>query len=213
MKTLLALLLFITLAAITTEAQDKGLDQQNEDLRDRSSDRAPATNGVNKSVGTGRGIDFGAGRTPVLPPLPNPYRFVARRDAVIKAVEELMPERKLVLDEAVSKKENGIFISQPYTFIKGAVVSEAELNRFATLPPTSGRGWTRGRYTITVEVQALDATSTNVSVNARIEGRTDGATGAEWITLPSNGTAEQDFLSALIEKITGAPPPGRAPAQ
>src|SRR5439155_25314 len=48
----------------------------------------------------------------------------------------------------------------------------------------------------------------NVSVNAKIEGRTDGPAGAEWITLQSTGNAEQEFLAALIENITGAAPTG-----
>jgi hypothetical protein len=43
-------------------------------------------------------------------------------------------------------------------------------------------------------------------VNAKIEGRTDGPTGAEWITLDSTGIAEQEFLSALIENVTGSSP-------
>jgi hypothetical protein len=60
-----------------------------------------------------------------------------------------------------------------------------------------------------VEVQPIDGNSANVSVNAKVEGRTDGATGAEWITLRSSGVAEDEFLSALITGITGGPPPGR----
>ena len=203
MKAFLTLLLFFTLV-VTTQAQDNGIDQQNDTIRDRSSDHAPVSNGTKKDIGTGRGIDIGRRRT--LPPLPNPYRFSVRRDAVINAVEELMPERKLVIDEAVSKIDHGIFISQPYIFIKGAVQSKSELNSIADLPPANGRGWTRGRYTITIEVQALDANRTNVTVNAHIEGQTEGATGAEWVTLPSNGRVEQDILAGLIEKITGAPP-------
>src|SRR5262249_8291506 len=94
----------------------------------------------------------------------------------------------------------------PYTFIKGAVVTQSELNRYANIENSEARGWTRGRYTILVEVQAIDGFSSNVSVTARIEGRTDGPTGAEWITLQSTGTAEQEFLSALIENVTGATP-------
>jgi hypothetical protein len=43
-------------------------------------------------------------------------------------------------------------------------------------------------------------------VNAKIEGRTDGPTGAEWTTLQSTGYAEQEFLSALIERMTGSAP-------
>jgi hypothetical protein len=120
-----------------------------------------------------------------------------------------MRDRKLIVDEPASKPTEGIIISQPYTFIKGAVVTQSELGRYADVTSSSSRGWTRGRYTITVEVQPIDGNSANVSVNAKIEGRTDGATGAEWTTLPTSGVVEEEFLSALITAITGAPPPGR----
>ncbi|MGH9903916.1 MAG: hypothetical protein ACRD68_19065, partial [Pyrinomonadaceae bacterium] len=132
-----------------------------------------------------------------------------RHDTVVAAVGELMRERKLILDTAVSKPDEGVLISQPFTFIKGAVVAQSELNRYAELPVTDARGWTRGRYTLIVEVQPIDGQSTNVSVNARVEGRTDGVAGAEWVTLDSTGIAEEEFLIALVEKITGGPPPGR----
>ena len=59
-------------------------------------------------------------------------------------------------------------------------------------------------------MQPIDGTNANVAVNAKIEGRTDGATGAEWMTLKTLGVAEEEFLSALIENLTGAPPPGRS---
>src|SRR5882724_5592456 len=154
-------------------------------------------------------MDFGKGKTPEVPPIPNPYRFAARRDVIINAITELMGDRKLIVDEAASKPADGIIVSQPYTFIKGAVVTQSELGRYSNVSTSSARGWTRGRYTITVEVQPIDGNSANVSVNAKIEGRTDGATGAEWTTVPSSGVVEDEFLSALITSITGAPPPGR----
>ena len=209
MKTALTVLLLILVATATARAQGKGVDQQNGRIRDGSTNRAPANNGGKQDTGTGRGIDFGRGRTQTPPPVPNPYRLAARRDAVVQAVQELMRDRNLVLDTAVSKPDEGILVSQPYTFIKGAVVAQSELNRFAEVPEARGRGWTRGRYTIFVEVQPLDGITTNVAVNARIEGRTDGASGAEWITLQSSGAAEEEFLIALVEKVTGGPPPGR----
>lgn len=209
LKTALAVLFLSALIITNAAAQDKGVDTQTDRIRDTSSDRAPANNGVKQNTGTGRGIDFGAGRTPEVAPLPNPFRFTARRDEVIKAVEEVMQERKLVLDTSVSKFDDGLLISQPYRFVKGVVVAETELNQYAEVPVETTRGWSQGRYTIVVEVQAIDAISTNVSVNARVEGRSDGAAGAEWINLRSNGGAEQEFLTALIEKITGSTPPGR----
>jgi hypothetical protein len=209
MKKIFALsLLTLLFAAATASAQEKGVDQQNERIRDNSNNRVPAVNGSNTSTGAGRGVDFGKGKTVAPPPLPNPYRFSVPNDVLAKAVAELMRERKMIVDDSVSKPEEGLLISQPYTFTKGSVITASELNRLAEVPRTDLRNWTRGRYTIIVEVQPIDSAFTNISVNARIEGRSDGVMGAEWVSLRSTGKAEEEFLVALIEKVTGASPPG-----
>ncbi|MGB7924707.1 MAG: hypothetical protein WCF57_15810 [Pyrinomonadaceae bacterium] len=210
MKKIVAIVFLIAVASASAFAQGKGVDNQNQRVRDASVGRAPGTNGGNQDVGAGRGMDFGKGRTPAVPPIPNPYRLTARRDAILKAVEDVMRDRKLILDTAASKPTEGVLVSQPYTFIKGAVVSQSELNRYADVPFAESRGWTRGRFTIIVEVQPIDGINSNVSVNAKVEGRTDGASGAEWTTLTSTGTAEQEFLNALIQTVTGAPAAGHS---
>lgn len=207
MKRLTGVLLIVLLSAVSAWSQGKGVDKQSERVRDDA--KAAGNNGIKTDTGSGRGIDFGKGRTPEIPPIPNPYRLVARRDVILTAVADVMRDRKLILDEAASRPSEGIIVSQPYTFIKGAVVTQSELGRYADVISTAARGWTRGRFTITVEVQPIDGNSANVSVNAKIEGRTDGATGAEWTTLPTSGVAEEEFLSALITAVTGTPPPGR----
>ncbi|HKQ52171.1 MAG TPA: hypothetical protein VJT74_07370 [Pyrinomonadaceae bacterium] len=202
-------ILLLALACTVCAAQEKGVDQQNDRIRDNGNNRQPAVNGGKVDTGVGRGMDFGKGRTQIPPPIPNPYRFQVPNDVLTKAATELMGERKLILDETVSKPDNGLLVSQPYTFTKGTVVSTSELNRLADIPRTEQGNWTRGRYTIIVEIQPVDSSNTNVSVNARVEGRSDTVLGAEWLSLRSNGTAEQEFLLSLIEKVTGGPPPGR----
>ena len=207
MKTLLAIaLLFI--ACTVCAAQEKGVDQQNDRIRDSSNNRQPAVNGSKTDNGVGRGIDFGKGKTQPPPPIANPYRFQAPNDVLSKAVQELMRDRKLILDETVSKPETGLLVSQPYTFTRGTFVTSSELFRFAEVPRTEQGNWTRGRYTLIVEIQPIDSANTNISVNARVEGRSDNVLGAEWLSLRSNGTAEEEFLVALITKVTGTPPPG-----
>lgn len=201
-----SVLLIIVFGAGTALSQGKGVDKTSERVRDTGT---AGSNSTKTDTGSGRGIDFGKGKTAEVPPLPNPYRIAARRDVILNAIADVMRDRKLIVDEAASKLAEGIIVSQFYTFIKGAVVTQSELGRYANVTTSSARGWTRGRYTITVEVQAIDGNSANVSVNAKIEGRTDGATGAEWVTLPSSGVVEDEFLSALITSITGGPPPGR----
>lgn len=208
MRPIFVILLLILTYGITL-GQEKGVDQQNDRIRDGGNNRQPAVNGRKTDTGVGRGIDFGKGRTPTPPPVPNPYRLQVPNDVLTKAVGELMRERKLILDDTASKPEKGLLVSQPYTFTKGSVVTSSELNRIADIPQTDLRTWTRGRYTIIVEVQPIDRSNTNVSVNARIEGRSDEVLGAVWLTLRSNGIAEEEFLVALVEKVTGGPPPGR----
>ena len=208
MKLLLAILV-LAVASSVCAAQEKGVDQQNDRIRDSSNNRQPAINGGKVDTGVGRGMDFGKGRTQTPPPIPNPYRFQVPNDVLSKAVQELMGERKLVLDDTVSKPDTGLLVSQPYTFTRGSVVTTSELNRLAEVPRADQGNWTRGRYTIVVEIQPIDSSTSNVSVNARVEGRSDNVLGAEWLSLRSTGTAEQEFLLALIEKVTGGPPPGR----
>lgn len=198
------------LLSLTAFSQTKGEDKSSQRVRDNGSS-APANNGSKQDTGSGRGIDWGGGKTAKTQPLDNPYRLAGHRDAILKAVAEVMRDRKLILDEAASKPADGIMVSQVYRFIKGAVVTKSELGRYAEISASTTRGWTQGRYTIMVEVQPIDGQTANVSVNAKIEGRSDGATGAEWVTLPSLGQAEEEFLLALIEKVTGSAPPGRTP--
>jgi len=209
LRIITGLLILIAVSVPAFAQAAKGVDKQNERVRDSGSERTPANNGNKTDVGAGRGMDFGGGKTTETPPLPNPYRLSGRRDVMITAVQDLMRDRKLVVDESASRLADGIIVSQPFTFTKGAVVAEADLSRYADVPASSARGWTRGRYTLTVEIQPIDGSTANVSVNAKVEGRTDGATGAEWTTLRSSGLAEDQFLEGLIIAVTGAAPAGR----
>src|SRR5919107_2278784 len=208
MKTLLAIALLFIACIVCAAQQEKGVDQQNDRIRDSSNNRQPAVNGSKTDTGVGRGMDFGKGKTQAPPPIPNPYRFQAPNDVLTKAVQELMREKKLIFDETVSKPETGLLVTQPYTFTRGTFVTSSELFRFAEVPRTEQGNWTRGRYTLIVEIQPIDSSATNVSIHARVEGRSDNVLGAEWLSLRSNGTAEKEFFVALITKLTGAPPPG-----
>jgi hypothetical protein len=201
---LLAIIFIVVASTVAFGQQGKGVDSQNQRISDNSSNKAPANNGAKTNVGTnGSGINFGRDKTREKPLLPNPYRMTARRDALLKAVAEVMRDRKLIVDDASSKLDEGIMVTQPYTFIKGVNVTMPQLNRYANLVSTETRNWSRGRYTITVEIQPIDGMSANVFVNAKIEGRIDGATGGEWLSLPSSGEAEQEFLDDLIKNVTG----------
>ena len=121
---------------------------------------------------------------------------------LIANVLEVLKEQKLLVNEAASRKSDGVIVTEPLIFAKGAVITRNELNRYAVLP-NSDASWTRGRYTLTVEIQSIDGIQNNVSVTAKVEGRSENGLQSEWTTLQSTGSAEDEFLVKLVEMVTG----------
>lgn len=193
MKPLFLILGFLFVVPALAQ-QEKGVDTQTRQIRTDSDRIGSRPNDV------GRSFDFGKGKTKVRERLQNPLPITARRDILIENIIETLEEMKLIVDEASSRKSEGLIITQPFTFAKGAVVTANELNRYAILPSTDSV-WTRGRYTLIIEVQSIDGIRNNVFVTAKIEGRSESGIGSEWTTLQSSGQAEDDFLRKLAEKV------------
>lgn len=200
-------------AFVSAQEQSKGIDTQTQQIKDISTQRGPTDNGNKQNVGTGRGIDFDKGKTVERLPLANPFRMASRRDVLIASVADIMREQNLVVDEAASRPNEGVLISQPFTFVKGGIISRSEISRFANLPDRTDDAFSRGRYTLTVEVQTIDGINNNVSVTAKVEARSESAQGSSWLTLSSSGEAENDFLEALVERVTGVAPYSAPPAE
>lgn len=179
----------------------KGVDPQTQRIRAEGN----KTNTGNNDNPTARAFDWGKGKTKVREMLPNPYRLNSRRNILVETIISTLKERKIMVDDAASRPKDGIIISQPFVFAKGAVISQNELNRYAVLQ-SSDTVWTRGQYTLTIEVQSLDGIQNNVSVTAKVEGRSGNGLTTEWTTLQSSGIAEDEFLSKLIEAVTGNSP-------
>lgn len=183
--------------SISISAQ-KGVDPQTKQIRDES-------NKTNKGNDVNRSFDWGSGKTKTRSMLANPYRFNARRDYLIRNAIDVLKQNQILVDDSASRLSEGIIVTQPYVFVKGSVTSRSQISRFAELPGYDSV-FTRGRYTLTVEVQSIDGVANNVSVNAKVEGRQENGLFSEWTTLQSNGTAEDEFLAKLIEAITGVTP-------
>ena len=190
-------LVFLGLAA--TASAQKGVDAQTKTIKEEGNKVTSRTNDVTRS------FDWGKGKTKVREQLPNPYKFTSRRDVLIGMVVDALHEKKLVVDEASSRPKDGIIITQPFVFAKGAVITQNELNRYGILEE-SYSSWTRAQYTLTIEVQAIDGIQNNVSVNAKVEGRAGNGLTSEWVTVKSAGVAEDEFLSKLVELVTGVSP-------
>lgn len=186
-KSVFALLSLAILAPALVSGQEKGIDSQTQTIKETNTTKG---NDVRRTF-------TWDGKTVVRNRLPNPYTLNSRRDVLVDMVVNLLEENKMILDESASRLNEGIVVTQPVVFSKGAIITQTELNRYATVPNTD-QVWTRGRYTLTVEVQSIDGIKNNVYVTAKIEGRSESGIFSEWSTLESSGVAEEEFLSKLV---------------
>lgn len=197
MKKLFYLISAVALLSTAAAAQ-KGIDTQTERIK-REGTRTTQQTPVERN---GRSISWGKDKTKVREKLANPYKLNSRRDVLIENVVGVLKDNKLIVDEAASRMRDGIIVSQPFVFAKGSIITRNELNRYAVLEG-SDAGWTRGRYTLTIEIQSINGVQNNVSVTAKVEGRSESGLISEWTTLPSTGVAENEFLAKLVEMVTG----------
>jgi hypothetical protein len=189
----------ICLFASGAASAQKGVDTQTEKIKQEGNRT------TSRSTDVTRSFDWGKGKTKVRDLLPNPYRLNSRRDVLVASVIDALKERKILMDEAASRPQDGIIITQPFVFAKGAVITPSELSRYAIVD-ISDNAWTRGQFTLTIEVQSIDGIHSNVSVNAKVEGRSGNGLMSEWNTLQSSGIAEDEFLAKLVEIVTGNSP-------
>jgi len=193
------LLLFAAISFSTAVFAQKGVDPQSKKIHEE------AVKGTQITSNNADTFDFGKDKTKEHKMLANPYRMAARRDVLIENIIDVLKERKLVVDEDGSRLKDGFIVTEPFIFAKGAVITKNGLTRYAVLP-NSDTSWTRGRYTLTIEIQSIDGIQNNVSVTAKVDGKSESGLQSEWSTLQSTGQAEDEFLSKLVEMVTGKSP-------
>jgi len=188
--------LFLLVSAVSAQ---KGVDTQTQTIKDE-------TNKVtSRSTDATRSFDWGKGKTRVREPLSNPYKLNSRRDTLLRQIVDTLREQRIVVDDAASRPAEGIIVTQPYVFAKGAVVTQSGLVRYGVLE-YSDAAWTKAQYTLTIEIRSVDGIQSNVAVTAKVEGRAGNGLGSEWRSVPSSGRAEDEFLAKLVEVVTGISP-------
>lgn len=195
MRKILLSLLSLSLFTISASAQntEKGVDTQTKTIQQETK-----VNSRNNDVG--RSISFGKGKTKIRAKLENPYPITARRDYLVNTVISALKDNKMILDESASKLNQGLIVTKPYTFSKGVILTKNEINRYADVLSTD-QVFSRGRFSLTVEVQSIDGIRNNVLVNANVEGRSENGLFSEWTNLTSSGVAEDEFLAKLVEAL------------
>lgn len=182
----------------------KGIDTQTQKIKE------DANKTTSRTSDGGRSFDWGKGKTHVRERLANPYKLNSRRDVLVGTITQVLKDKQIIVDEASSRLQDGIIITQPFVFAKGSVIAQNELHRYADLP-YGDNAWSRGQYTLTIEVQPIDGIQNNVTVNAKVEGRAGNGMMSEWMTVPSSGLAEEEFLVKLVEAVTGSSPDDPVP--
>jgi hypothetical protein len=191
-----ALFFFVLMTLSIAVFAQKGVDTQTQKITEKT--------GIDKSTNVSNSINWGRDKTKVRERLANPYKMASRRDVLVQTIVGVLQEQKLIVDEASSKLNEGIIVTQPFIFAKGAVITKNELNRYAILP-ASETVWRSGRYSLRIDVESLDGVQNNVSVLAKVEGKSENSFVSEWTTLPTSGAAEEEFLVKLVEMVTGKP--------
>jgi len=198
MKRIIFLSTAVLAASVAVSAQ-KGIDTQTQVIKQDTNKT------TSRPTDATRSFDWGKGKTHVRDRLPNPYKLNSRRDVLVESIREALKGQKLLVDEASSRIDDGVVITQPFVFSKGPVITQNELGRYGVLQ-FADTAWSRGRYTLTIEVQSIDGIQNNVTVNAKVEGRSGNGLTSEWTTVQSSGLAEDEFLAKLIELVTGNSP-------
>ncbi len=191
--------LAVAALSATSVAAQKGVDTQTQKIRDDAGKTTSRTTDATRS------FDWGKDKTRTRERLANPYQLNGRRDGLVQAVQDVLREKKMVIDEAASRLNEGIIITQPFIFGRGQVIATTELKRYGNLA-FGDDAWSRGQYSLIIEVQPIDGMRNNVSVTAKVEGRSARGLSTEWVTVPSSGLAEEQFLVALVESVTGVSP-------
>ncbi|MBP6003255.1 MAG: hypothetical protein KA746_07460 [Pyrinomonadaceae bacterium] len=191
--------LFVLLSAGTISFGQKGVDTQTQKIKDEGNKV------TTRPTDASRSFDWGKGKTRVRDRLANPYKLNSRRDVLLETIAEVLREKRIIIDEAASRPKDGIIVTQPFAFAKGPVTTKSELGRYGVLD-YSDSAWSRAQYSLTIEVQSIDGIQNNVSVIAKVEGRAGNGLSSEWRLVPSSGLAEDEFLSKLVEMVTGTSP-------
>src|SRR5436190_16806832 len=95
---------FLLILANAVVAQ-KGIDPQTQKIKDEGNKV------TSRPTDASHPFDWGKGKTKVRERLPNPTKLTARRDALVTAILDVLREQKIIVDEASSRKKDGLIVT------------------------------------------------------------------------------------------------------
>jgi len=138
------------------------------------------------------------------PSLPDPIKFVKKRDLVMRASRAVLEEMGYRIE--LEDMQNGRLVSRPYEFITGALTS-AEIDKVANKTDTITGSWLKARYTVEALFEMISPTETMVTVRTQMEALNRDSDGSEkWLPLQSLGSVEKRILGKISMKLLGTEP-------
>lgn len=136
--------------------------------------------------------------------LPNPMIVLASRDEVQAAIRQMLETKGIPLDKDDCDAQTGecIMLSKPLVFIKG-ITTKSQLEHYCEVPAADVRNWSKGRYTLRIQISPASPKTAQVGIYARFEGLVEDTTGSQWISLSSKGKLEDQLMRCLNQKIRG----------
>lgn len=139
------------------------------------------------------------------PLLENPQTFGKSREEMMDLIKQTLKDMEIPLDEKRTTEQTGMLYTKPVIFTKGGPSGE-NLEFVSRRPGGQLRNWTRGRYTLQIEVAPVDPQRIKLFVFAQIEGEyQDDALGAKWVACPSRGVIESNTLQAFKDRMGEQP--------
>ncbi|HEU4389599.1 MAG TPA: hypothetical protein VFV34_17475, partial [Blastocatellia bacterium] len=107
--------------------------------------------------------------------LPNPTILRGSRDDIRSIAKQMLETREIPLDKEECNPQTGecSLISKPVVFIKG-ITTRSQLEHYCDVPAAHVRNWTKGRYTLRIQINPSSPTTAQVGLYAKFEGMTDG---------------------------------------
>ncbi len=138
------------------------------------------------------------------PSLPDPIKFINKRDMVMRASRAVFEELGYRIE--LEDQKSGRLVTRPYEFVSGSLTS-SEIDKIANKADSITGSWLRATYIVEATFEAVSPTETLVTVRTQMQGLSRESDGTEkWIPLQSLGSVEKRVLGKISMKLLGTQP-------
>lgn len=138
------------------------------------------------------------------PSLPDPIKFLNKRDMVMRASRAVLEQLGYQIE--LEDPRGGRLVTRPYEFVSGALTS-GEVDKVGIKNDTITGSWLRARYTAEALFEVVSPTETLVTVRTKMEALNRDANGTEkWMPVQSLGSVEKRILGKISLKLLGTEP-------